>query len=192
MSDAGCCITGEVLSRAHGGDVVMAMVERMRASIEALNEAVRKLLTRLRMRAAGKQGAEEADSDEAGEAGESGFVPTRLEQVRALTEFHLRRCHYQQCEPDYDAVRESNPMSQQDARSHWFEYHPPVEVVPGLEPEHEGKKYKIASDTWNRLDAAMNEIKRRRLAGELFRSTVIGKTPEQYKNRTRQIPDDLW
>jgi hypothetical protein len=49
------------------------------------------------------------------------------------------------------------PMNFESAKSHWFEFSSGRKAPQ----EHQGKQYKITSDTWNRLSASLKTIEER-------------------------------
>src|ERR1700728_2137839 len=51
----------------------------------------------------------------------------------------------------------TQPMKFESAKSHWFECSSGTKAPS----EHEGKQYKITSDTWNRLSASLKTIEER-------------------------------
>lgn len=114
---------------------------------------------------------------------EPAFEVTEKEQRLALAAFHLQKCKIVDEDKltDSGIFRALQPMTSKRARSHWFEYNPPPSACVA-QPEHEGKKYKSSSDTWTRLESALEEIKRRH--GNA--SSV------PYRERVKRIPDDLW
>ena len=91
-------------------------------------------------------------------------LETEEEEAEEISQYALRMYRLQQLK-DLDekfAVEEKSqhlpePMNFESAKSHWFEFSSGRQAPQ----EHQGKQYKITSDTWNRLSASLKTIEER-------------------------------